>query len=265
MAFILNDIVVDRIQSGVAMDFTNKPLYALTQLADATINITAESTDATDARGTLIKRFWRAKTGEFTANNAMLNLSIIGAASGEGKVEASVSNQIEVPAILYKSGKTTEVTLNDLVEGSVHVNGFGNNGALGKEYTSGLSASSTEFQVDGTTLHLPTDTEEEQFQIIYTRKVKSGGMISNRADKFPGTVKLLLKALAVDPCSADTLRGIYIEIPSFQVSPEIEINLTTDAQLAYSGAMQVDYCSADKSLYRIYWAEADVEDEEEGE
>lgn len=83
MGFTLDDIVIDRVQYGFAEDLNGNPLYTLTQLQDATINISAESTDATDNQGNLIKRFWKAKTGEFTANNAMINLNVIGAASGE--------------------------------------------------------------------------------------------------------------------------------------------------------------------------------------
>ena len=67
MAFRLDDIIIDRLQYGVAMDFSDNLLYVLTQLSEASINISAESTDAVDNLGTLIKRFWRGKTGEFTA------------------------------------------------------------------------------------------------------------------------------------------------------------------------------------------------------
>ena len=57
MAFKLDDIIIDRIQYGVAETFDGELLYTLTQLADATIDVTAESKDAVDATGTLIKRF----------------------------------------------------------------------------------------------------------------------------------------------------------------------------------------------------------------
>ena len=65
--FRLDDIIIDRIQMGVATDFNDNPLYTLTQLSDASISVSAESVDATDRDGVLIKRFWRAKTGTFTA------------------------------------------------------------------------------------------------------------------------------------------------------------------------------------------------------
>lgn len=44
----------------------------------------------------------------------------------------------------------------------------------------------------------------------YDRSVGAGVSITNRADKFPQTVKLTLKALAVDPCHSDVLKGLYI-------------------------------------------------------
>lgn len=260
MAFKLDDIIIDRIQYGVAEDFDGNMLYALTQLADATINITAESKDAVDATGTLIKRFWQGKSGEFTANNAMINLNILGAASGEGKRVASVDSPENMPKIILVKANTT-VTLRDYVDGTVTVNALGTNGAMGRAYTKGATASATEYAMtEAGVFTPPTDSAEVQYIVKYRRKVTSGVAITNRADKFPGTVRLLLKALCVDPCSADTLRACYIELPSFQVSPEVEISLTTDSQLAYTGSLQVDYCSTDKALYHIYMAEEDEEE-----
>ena len=260
MAFRLDDIIIDRIQMGVAEDFDGNMLYTLTQLADATIDITAESKDAVDATGTLIKRFYQGKSGEFTANNAMLNLNILGADSGSGKVEASTGATITMPKIVtVKSGKT--ITLADYVKGTVTVNALSTNGTMGKAYKSGTSASDTEFAISTEgVLTPPTDATETQYVVKYNRTVAEGVAIKNSADKFPGTVRLTLKALCVDPCSADTLRACYIVLPSFQVSPEVSINLTTDAQMEYKGTLQVDYCSADKTLYEIYIASDDEEE-----
>lgn len=260
MSFRLDDIIIDRIQMAVAEDFNGKLLYTLTQLADATINITAESKDAVDAQGTLIKRFYQGKQGEFTANNAMLNLNIVGAASGEGKKVATADSKITMPRIItVKAGETVE--LKEYEEGTVVVNALSNNGAMGEEFTMSAegSASATAFAVAGGVLTPPTAAGVEQYVVKYERKCADGVAIVNKADKFPGTVRLTLKALCVDPCSADTLRACYIVLPSFQVSPEVEISLTTDAQLTYTGALQVDYCSAEKALYEIYICADDEE------
>ena len=259
MGFTLDDIVIDRVQYGFAEDLDGNPLYTLTQLQDATINISAESTDATDNQGNLIKRFWKAKTGEFTANNAMINLNVIGAASGDGKKIASQENKIVMPKIItVKKGE--KATLKDVVEGSVKVNAFSANGSMGTAYTKNTAADVDKYALtEGGEFTPPTAEGVDTYIVKYDRSVGAGVSITNRADKFPQTVKLTLKALAVDPCHSDVLKGLYIVLPSFQVSPEVEISLTTDGQLAYSGSMQVDYCSADKALYHIYWADEDEE------
>lgn len=246
--FKLDDIIIDRIQMGVATDFDDNPLYTLTQLSDATIDVTAESVDATDRDGVLIKRFWRGKTGTFTATNAMLNTNLVGAMSGQGRAEATASNSITMPAIKIVKGTETTVVLNttgstaDL--NTVKIVGMANNGAMSSaSYTvDATTADASHFKVESNTgtVTLPVGSGEDQFVITYQRTVTSGYAVVNRSDKYPQTVRLLLKVLYVDPCSADTLRAGYVYLPSFQVSPELSISLTTDGTLDYSGDLQTD-------------------------
>ena len=207
MAFKLGDLIIDRISMGYAEKFDGTPLYVLTQLSEASIEISAESRDAVDKDGTLIKRFWNAKTGEFTATNAMLNLNVMAAQSGNEANIATADNVIVMPKIITVKAGTT-VDLNGFVAGNrITVNALGTNGAMGKAYTQGTAASATEFGLAGTKLTAPTDTAESQYVVKYDRNVTEGVDILNSADKFPATVRLTLKGLCVDPCEADTLRA----------------------------------------------------------
>lgn len=265
MAFTLGDIIIDRLQYGYTEDFSGNPLYTLTQLQDATINISAESTDAVDNTGAIVKRFWKAKTGEFTANNAMINLNIIAAGAGEGSATLAETTAFNMPKIITaKQTEAGDVTVKlgetaDVIGETIKVNAFNTNGSMGKSFARDETAASTDkFTYAEGALSLPKTAGT--YIIKYDRKVsKDGVKIVNEADKFPSTVKLTLKALAVDPCSPDVLRGVYIVIPSFQVSPEVEISLTTDGQLQYSGSMQMNYCSDTKALYEVYFADGDEE------
>lgn len=260
MSFKLDDIIIDRIQYGVAEDFEGNPLYALTQLSDATIAITAESKESRDKDGTLIKKFWTGKSGTFTATNAMINLNVVADASGGGMTLGTNAEQIRMPKIVTVApGHTLDVS--GYVTGTVTVNALGYNGAMGTAYTLGTTASATEFAISNAgVLTPPTDSTADMFIVKYDRNETDAMAIVNRADKFPGTVKLTLKALCVDPCSADTLRACYIVLPSFQVSPEVNLALNTDATLEYTGDLQVSYCSATKSLYEIYMCDDDEEE-----
>ena len=261
MAFKLGDIIIDRIQYGLAEDFDGNPLYVLSQLTEATINISAESKEAKDKDGTLVKKFWQGKTGTFEAKNAMLNVNVVGSASGTDPAIATTENTIVMPKIITVNAGST-ITLTDYVEGTVTVNAYGTNGSMGKSYDKGAVASDTEFGLTSAgVLTPPTDSDEVRYIVKYNRTVKDGVAVYNKADKFPGTVKLTLKALCVDPCEADTLRACYIVLPSFQVSPEVSINLQTDSQLDYKGDLQVSYCSLDKTLYEFYLAADDDEEE----
>ena len=58
MAFKIDDFIIDRIQMGIAEGSDGELLYTLTQLSEATVETTAESTDAVDNTGVLVKRFW---------------------------------------------------------------------------------------------------------------------------------------------------------------------------------------------------------------
>jgi hypothetical protein len=265
MAFKLGDVIIDRIQMGVAEDFSGNLLYTLTQLADATIDITAESKDAVDKDGTLVKRFWNAKSGTFTANNAMLNLNIIAAKSGSDAVIASNENAVVMPRIVVVpaagvNGGTGTIAIPGYVEGTVKVNGLEENGTMGDAYELSTGADATHFAISGSELTVPTAEGVTQYVVKYNRSVTNGASVTNSADKFPKTIKLTLKALCVDPCEADTLRSCYIVLPSFQPSPETSISLTTDGQLEFSGDLQVNYCSAQKELYQFFLAADDEED-----
>lgn len=265
MGFTLDDIVIDRIQMAVAEKTDGTLLYTLTQLSEATIETTAESKEARSAEGSLIKKFYQGKAGTFTATNAMINLNVIGAASGTDKVIGSSASKIQMPKIVIVKKGTESIDLVDgtketLVAGTVRVNALGNNGAMGKAYKLGSStANDTDFVLTGNKLSLPTDTTADRFVVKFERKVEDAVKITNASDKFPGTVKLTLKALAVDPCEPDTLRSCYIVIPSFQVSPELSITLSTEGTLDYKGDMQISYCSADKELYTIVMCGDDEE------
>lgn len=235
MAFTLGDIIVDRIQIGYAEKFDGTPLYVLTQLQDATIDISAESKEATDRDGTLVKKFWQGKTGTFTATNAMLNFNILAATAGTDPIVASATNKVTMPKIItVKAGETA--TLTGAKAGTVRVNALANNGTMGDAFAQAQTASATEFGLSTANVFTtPTAEGVTQYVVKYDREVEEGAGVINKADKFPGTCRLTLKVLAVDPCSADTLKAAYVVLPSFQVSPEVSISFTTDGTLDYTG------------------------------
>lgn len=99
MAFKLGDVIVDRLQFGYGAKSNGTPLYALTQLTEANIDITANSTDINDKDGNLVYRKYTGKKGEVTATNAFLNLAVIEAISATDAEIATEDKGIVMPRI----------------------------------------------------------------------------------------------------------------------------------------------------------------------
>lgn len=248
MAFKIDDMIVDRIQVAYMETTSGDPIGTLTQLSEATLEVSAESTDAVDKNGTLIKRFWRGKTGTFTATNAMLNLNVMAQMSGTSKKDASVAGDASyfaaVPGLaIVKVAANSKATLPGFVAGSAKVNYLYNNGTMGEtvdagDYTIAVPTGETDYVFTAPATQPSTDVD--RVIVRYNRTADSGVAIKNSADKFPQTIRLILKVLIVDPCDASQLRAAYIDIPSFQPSPEVSITFSSDGTIDFSGDLQVN-------------------------
>jgi hypothetical protein len=259
-SFRLGDTIIDRLQFGYAAKSNGTPLYVLTNLQDTSIDITADSSDVTDAQGNLVYRKYTGKSGEVSGTNAFLNFAIVSALSAVDAEIATEKNGIVMPIITtVDAGKTLDIT--NYVEGTVVVSGLSQKGSLGAEYALGAgdTATETEFIIkteDGvSTLTPPTSADEVQYIVKYQKTVYSGTKIVNSADKFATSHELFFKALAVDPCDKENFKAVVVHIPSFMPSPEFSISLAGgDSQtMDFSGAMMVDSCSTDKVLFELYF------------
>ena len=355
MAFYLGDKLVTEILYGLASNIsTGSPLYILTQLSEANINISSDYNDITDKDGNVVYRKYRSKTGEFTATNAFLNLNVL-AAAGATTDMASATNVLTAPKIIKVAASDTAVVLQNVVNGSVTVSQYFGDGKLGKNYELGVSASDTEFAVtngsttiytfndvtssyvtatsqsafpavgdatktyidktaekaytwdsentqyvenntltvhvvsttpetgtnghlyvvvvaeqddvvkvcsvtntpDGTTtVTFPTDSEAEYFIIRYNRTFTSGAIIKNSAKTFPSSVNMLLKVLYVDPCDKSEEKAAYVEMPSFKMSPEVQMSFNPESPtMDISATLEIDYCSDGKELCNMYFVD----------
>lgn len=261
MAFKLGNRMIEKVLFGYAetLDTENsKLLYTLDQLTDTNINITAEANEHKDADGNLVKKSYKNKAGTLEAKNAFVNTNIIAAAAGDD-VTYGETSAFTAPKIVIVPAGTKEYVYkgkDTVVEGSVRVSGVDS----GVQYTVSESATADKFAVDKTNgkITLPTATDTG-FVIRYDRTVETGALIVNSSDKFPKSCRLILKVAYWDTCDKDTLKGCYVVLPSFQVSPEISIPLNAETQMDYKGDLETDYCGGEKVLYKFF----DVADDEE--
>lgn len=265
MAFKLGDLVVDRIINGVAEKSNGDLLYTLTNLQEASIEITADSTDAVDGTGAIIKTFYRGKQGTFTATNSTLSLPIMGAMSGSDPVYASQAAAISMPRIIMASAasniKLPGITDNG-ASNSIVVYSIAPNGTLGDKYAaSEYTVTAATGQATESTMAITARAGDSKWIIKYNRSVTENGVkIENRSDAFPKSVKLTLKVLIVDPCESDIVRAAYVVLPNFQPSPEMTVTFSTEGTIDYTGKLQTSYCGTDKVLYQVFVCSDDEED-----
>lgn len=261
MAFKLGNRLIDRVQFGyVEAKSSGELLYLLNQLKDTAINITAEAKEYKDAEGNIVKKAYKNKAGTLEAKHAWVNTNIVNAASGDTVTYGASGAPITAPKIIVVPAGTKTIDIPDAVEGTVKVSEYDDQGGRGTNFKKGTSASATEFAVSSNKLTLPTVTDT-QFIVKYDRTKTDGAVIINRADKFPKSTKVYLKALYYETCDKDVLKGCYIVIPSFMLSPETSLPLNEEAEMDYKGDIEVDYCGGNKVMYYFY----DVADEEDGE
>ena len=87
-----------RIVRGVATDMkTGDVLFSINQITNPSLSCTSESTDAVDALNVPIATFYRAKTAEFSAENALFDMNLLATQTGTKKNVASSTNKIAVP------------------------------------------------------------------------------------------------------------------------------------------------------------------------
>ena len=263
MSFYLGDVMIDRLQLGYGAT-ESTALYVLTQLSNATIDITADFSDIKDKDGRLLYRKYTGKSGEVTATNTFMNFSILETVSGAEAEIASNTKPIITPVIkIVNAGETLDIT--DAVEDSFIVNALSAKGSLGKAYSKGSAASATEFKIEtGSTNKLtpPTDTNETRYLVKFKKSVKAGTKIGISNNKYPKVHELYFKALAVDKCSLNTFRACIIHIASFMPSPEVSIAIQSgDSQtMDYKGTILTNACLASQNMVEVYFIDEEEED-----
>ena len=261
--FKIDNYVIDRVLRAYLLDNDDNLIGYLDQLTDTSIEMSAETTDVTDARGVLITRFYRAKSATMSSSNALFNFAVAGLVTGSEMVYATDTDTFTMPmSTVVLAGKT--VTLDGVVDGSVKVYGLTASGTATKEYAKGSAASATEWAITSAgVLTPPSAADETQYFVFYEKTVKSGQKFVNKADEFPKSVKIRIEVIGYDVCAttSQTPQLMVIAGDNFQLSTDTTLQIgSEDQSISFSGEFASSYCSVDKELFSIYMCEDEDED-----
>lgn len=250
----LGNFVIDEVLYLVNESLAGELIFTADELSSAQIEISADSTDITDKAGNIVRTKYRAKTGTFSATNAMLHPALMNAASGSELEYATASNLIVMPRItVVEAGKTIDISDNE--PGTVKVIGLYGSGANGDP----LSAADVAACMAGGQFTAPAAGADLpiQYLVKYERNVDSGIKLVNDASKFPDATKTTLKCSYIDPCG--DLAMCYVVMPRTVFDPSMTLSFDAEnVTMDISAALNIDYCAnVGKVLYYIYFPESD--------
>lgn len=255
MAFDLNNFVIDRIVRGVALSQKDDSvLFSINQIQNASLNCASESADAVDALGTPIATFYRAKSAEFSAENALFDMSLMATQLGTTKKVASSASKILVPAMetfTVAEGGKYELKHSPKVA-PTEIYALNGDSTFGTKYSKATAASATEFSIADKTISLPTGIAAgTDMFVMYEYETENAVEVVNSATEFPTGCKFVMEVLGCDVCDQTNLIYAYVIFNNFKLSPDFDWSIATDGAHPFSGKAQQDYCDKEKRLELI--------------
>lgn len=251
MAFDLNNFVIDRIVRGVALSQKDDSvLFSINQIQNASLNCASESADAVDALGTPIATFYRAKSAEFSAENALFDMSLMATQLGTTKRVADSSAKITVPAMenftVPAGGKYTLKHTPSTEPTEVYA--LNGDSTFGVKYEKSTTAGDGKFTIADGVINLPTTLAGKDMFVMYEYESSKAVEVINSATEFPKGCKFVMEVLGCDVCDQTNLIYAYVIFNNFKLSPDFDWNVSTDGSHPFSGKAQQDYCDKEKRL-----------------
>ena len=258
--FDINNFVIDRIIRGVALSQKDDSvLFSINQIQNASLNCASESTDAVDALGTPIATFYRAKTAEFSAENALFDMNLMATQLGTAKRIGGTPEaaKIVVPAMeSFTIAEGKKYTLkHKALKAPAEIYEVNPDSTFGHPYklSAGTTVTAEEFvytEVDNT-ITLPTTSElavgDEMF-VMYEYETEKAVEVVNSAKNFPVGCKFVMEVLGCDVCDQTNLIYAYVIFNNAKLSPDFDWSIATDGSHPFSMRAQQDYCDKEKRL-----------------
>lgn len=261
MAFNLNNFVIDRVRRGTMFSpSTGEVLWSITQIKDASLSMTSESADVTDAIGSVIMKFDRSKNAEFSASNALFDTNLAAAQFGSEKKVAGTDSKIVVPAYEKVTVANGKAVLSHVPAGTAgseikYIYALNGDSTLGTRYEVAATASATAFALDAETktITVPTGVTGD-IAVFYEYETEEAVMLENNAKDFPKAGKFVMEVVGKDTCNTEKVYYAYVVFPNAKLKPDMDLSFATDGGHPFSMTMMQNYCDPDKRLFNIYIA-----------
>jgi hypothetical protein len=265
MAFDVRNFVIDRPTRFVMLhSATSEILWTIDQITNPTLSMTADTVDATDAIGSKIMTFERAKNAEFTAESSMFNLGLAAAQFGTTKKIATSDAKVTVPKFetLTIPSTGTTVTLSKTPKGSAaagiaYVYKLNTDSSIATKYAYGATATANTFTFTDKSLTFPTGlVAGDRIFVVYEYEAddtngNSAAAVVADAKNFPVAGRGILEILGKDVCSPSVLVYAYIVFDNCKLMSNVDIAFQTDMAHGLTIQANQSYCDPDRKLFSI--------------
>lgn len=268
--FDLNNFVIDRVVRGIAVSQGDNAklgisagdvLFSINQITNPSLSCTSESTDAVDALNVPIATFYRAKTAEFSAENALFDMNLLATQAGTTKKVAGAATKIEAPCFqTIDITEATAYTLNHAPKATPKVYVLNGDGTLGAKVEIATAAADKKIVVDGKAVTIVAGEtgykagEQLFFMYDYEADGTEGNgavEVANTATNFPVGCKFIMEILGADVCDQTNLIYAYLVFPNAKLSPDFDWTIATDSTHPFSMRAMQEYCDKQKRLFSI--------------
>lgn len=257
MAINVNELILDHVRSLIFTDLSDGSVIGrLTKLEDPSLMTSAESDEVTDARGSLISKIFKAKTGRFEATNSLFSADLLAQQYGTQKEVADSTKKIIVPCEETLTVDTNgEITLSHIPSNDIKFIYKLNNGTLSEKFIQGASASTTEFSINADKITVPTGATGK-FYVEYEYESDSAVRIINNTENFPTAVGVKIFAIFRDQCNENLKFAGSIVANKGKLDPSsVELALTSTGKHPFAIDFMKDPCDEEIDLFSVIIAQ----------
>ena len=260
--FDLNNFLIDRVRRGTMFSSsTGEALWSITQIQDASLNMTSETAQVTDAIGNVIQEFDRSKACEFSASNALWDLGLSAAQWGTTKDIASSTNLITAPCYEQKEIAAGKIVLSNVPVGTAGaeikwIYALNQDSTLGTKYELGQAVSATTFTLDAANKTINTPTGLTGYvAVFYEFSSQDTVKIYNNAVDFPKAGIFHLEVIGKDTCNPTDVYVATFVFPNAKLKYDGDLGLQSDSGHPFTITCMQNYCDLEKRLFTVYISE----------
>lgn len=259
-------LIVDTMDIVTAYNISDGSLYfMLDQLKDGSIENGSETVYGTGRAGVRLSALNRNKSAKATVNNGYVVATAFAAQVGATIEDASEANKIAVPDVAFITvTDATKVTLPFTASGTLaaefpYIYKSRADKTQGEKYKIAAAASATEFKYTAASKEITLPTGKFQIGDVvivpYNREVTIGKKITNKADEFSKTARVVIDCTCRNVCDmSQVYHGVFVFAKA-----NIDGNFSMafgNEPMAHSISIEAlqDICSVNKELYTFYIA-----------